>query len=226
MKTRKVSGFVLLLMLLLLLTDVHPQAASAKKKALKAYKAFLSKKTVTVIPNKTVLAEDDGFTIRYKPTPAGKVRFAIAYLDNNSIPELLVLESSHKYDSGSQGLGIFTWKNKKVVRVGYLVGGAGVAYSYFSPKSIGYYNRRALMIQSDVSEGVYSTYYKLKNGKLKMEIYKADYYGEVSYGRGASYKELSRKQFNRLIRRLTKGKKMKKLVFRANTPANRKSYLK
>ena len=225
MKTRKATGFVVIMMLFLLVTGMQAQAASAKKKALKAYKKFLSNNKIAVIPNGTPLAYDDEFVVRYHPTPSGQVKFALAYLDNNKIPELIVLENSHKYDSGSQGIGIFTWKNRKVKRVGYIKGSGGISYSYFNPRSVGYYlKRNVLMLSSDVSEAQSTSYYEVKGGNLEMALCKMVSYGEKDYR--SYYDSLSGREFNRRLKSMTKGRKLTKLVFRSNSAADREKYLK
>ncbi len=50
--------------------------------------------------------------IKYKGSKGAKVSFALAYLDSDKIPELIV------YDP-SAGFAIYRYKNKGVVRVGY-----------------------------------------------------------------------------------------------------------
>lgn len=55
------------------------EAVSTKKKALKAYSKMLSKKTIKRTGHTTMKTKD--------------CKFAIAYIDNNSVPELIVLNT-------------------------------------------------------------------------------------------------------------------------------------
>lgn len=100
-KTRFTGIIAMVVMVTVMLMPVGVQAASQKSMAIQAYKKFLS--------NATIPWEDD-WNVR-----ASRCSFALAYIDNNNVPELIVSNSLNSLDvphAGGHGR-IFTYKNGK-----------------------------------------------------------------------------------------------------------------
>ena len=97
-KTRFTGIIAMVVMVTVMLMPVGVQAASQKSMAIQAYKKFLS--------NATIPWEDD-WTVR-----ASRCSFALAYIDNNNVPELIVSNSLDVPHAGGHGR-IFTYKNGK-----------------------------------------------------------------------------------------------------------------
>jgi hypothetical protein len=80
-KTGKKVGLITMLLICCLFFSSAPkaEAASAKSRALKAYKTMLS--------SKTKLSE---YVMEAEFTSLSRFTFAIVYIDNNSVPELIL----------------------------------------------------------------------------------------------------------------------------------------
>ena len=78
---KKTRITILLTTLLLLFAFAMPaSAASTKSKALKAYKKLLAQKEITFVDRWHTKAS----------FPTSKMKFALVYLDNNTVPELVI----------------------------------------------------------------------------------------------------------------------------------------
>ena len=97
-KTRFTGIIAMVVMVTVMLMPVGVQAASQKSMAIQAYKKFLS--------NATIPWEDD-WNVR-----ASRCSFALAYIDNNNVPELIVSNRLDVPHAGGHGR-IFTYKNGK-----------------------------------------------------------------------------------------------------------------
>ena len=177
---------------------VKAEAAPAKKKAVKAYKEFLAKDKI---------AWDAGWEV-----PASECSFAIAYIDKDNIPEL-VLHNNSVAHAGGYGR-IFTYKNGKVTRVGTADIDGGKFY---------YYKKKGIFISCYVNGGVFDNYRQITKGKIvhKLQKGKATFDNKTRYY-NAKNKELSKSAFQKQLKKLVGSKKKTSAKFYMNTP-DRKS---
>ena len=96
---------LLMLVFVLMFTSTTTQAASQKTKAMKAYASFLSK-------NRYLKWTDQP---NMRTGRAKNCYFAVAYIDNNDVPEL-VLYTPDSYHMAGYGV-MYTYRNGRVVRV-------------------------------------------------------------------------------------------------------------
>ena len=129
-RIKRILGYLLILAMVIAMVPAMPsEAATAKSKAIAAYKKMLSKSTVTVIPKKVRCGR---FTRTRQPAKSKNVRFTIAYIDKDSVPELILLDSETEF------CGIWTFRNGKVENVDII----NAAYKFLEGYSInvtGYY---------------------------------------------------------------------------------------
>jgi len=183
-----------------------------RTQALKAYKKKLKKSKVVVLPKGKWFSKSyDSRLIRYKNTKSSKVRFALANINNDDIPELILKDPRFGY-------AVFTYKKGKIICLKY-------GNSYDQPKS--YYTGTGIFLEKAGSEGTPHTliYYKMTGAKMKkvMDIF----YIEAE----PTYYEIGKKHVSELkfMKKLNgyKGDSVpEKIVFRKNTKANRKKYMK
>ena len=123
--------------------SVNVHAASAKKKALKAYKKMLSKKKLRI-------NVEGANTVR-----TSKLSFAVAYIDNNSVPEL-ILKRTDDDEIGFNCHDLFyIYRKGKTKRL---------TASYGNVSMTGYYYKKTGFFE--VYEDGDDFYLKLENGKL------------------------------------------------------------
>lgn len=158
-----------------------------KTKALKAYDEFLK--------NGTILIEDEEGNNRRRKV-SQSCTFALIYLDNDNVPELL-LDYSRMPDCVPWQVGyLYTYRNGKVTNL-------GVIHKY---DSLWYYKKTGVLVNRSTEDGApinVTSYSRLHNGKL------------TNYGR-------SQKAIAPYIKNVAKTK----ITFVRNTEANRKKYLK
>lgn len=210
MKQKKYWKHALLCMLVLvmMLCPLEVQAASQKTKAMKAYKSMLSKKTMRW-----------GNDPYYKAVPTNTCRFTIAYIDNNSVPELIV-ESSYVTRAAGTVV-IYTYRNGKVQVVKNSTTG-----KYFADSGkFSYYKKKGIFISTYVMGGVTDNYYKMSKNKASLKL-QAD--NSLMYGRSYynASKKITKKTFDKSLKKLVGSKKKTNAKFYKNTAANRKKYLK
>lgn len=198
-----------------LLMSMTVQAGTPKSNALKAYKKLLSQKTVKW-----------GDSSRLK-VPLKDCQFAIAYIDNDTVPELFIYNNT--VTSHADGLALmYTYKNGKLRFVGNQFMDMGV-FSYYKKKGIYTDNHFQMGV-------VVNTYKKLSNyrGVVKLRTYKevadVDRDGKLTttycvVGNGNS-KEVSKSKFDNELKKLVGSQKKTSLVWRKNTKANRTKFLK
>lgn len=209
---KKLALFTLLFVLTLLPTSA--QAASQKTKALKAYKKFLNKSTVTLAGQTCQMSDAE---------------FAVAYIDNNSVPELF-LRANYKYGNNKFSIiALYTYKNGKMKRLYVrdikLLGSYANSYSYYKKRGI---------ISMKFGHGDYAstTYYKISGNKLVQKLSSSGTYDWqkdktiYSYSSGASAKKITKSKFNKQLKTLTKSKKATALTLYKNTAANKTNHLK
>ena len=226
-KKAKRIFILLILCFVLIIPSLSGYALTQKQKALNAYNKFLSKPNVKVLASGSKWYENFREQ-RYQSTKASNVKFGIAYIDNDSIPEMVLLGKQSSYVSRDQIFAVFTYKNGKVTRV--------KAGNYDYMKFNGVYTKTGAFKWTFYDDGGYTEEYycSLKKGKTTTKIQKNDIpdwaaaYTTPSYYKlnNGKRSEISHSTFTRLFKKLTKSKKMKKVKFHKNTSANRKKYLK
>lgn len=224
-KRTKRNVFMLMCLLLLaavLIPGRSVQAASGKKKALKAYSQFLSQSTVR-------------WGQSTRPVTLSKCSFALAYIDKDSVPELIL--SSNGETSHADGYyQLYTYKKGKVVRMDNLMDGAA------------YYKKKGVYCSSHSGTGGFEEYYfKISKGKAVYKLYAMDEkpigfdvnkdgrigwnYERVTKARSPFYqsstKKISKKEFQKQLKKLV-GKTKKTIVkkYYKNTAVNRKTRLR
>ena len=248
MKTKRLIKRALLFSLMLtLLLAVPTFAATKKTKALKAYSKMLSKKKLAILPIGTKMLVGDGYEKYNTKSKLSSAYFAIAYIDNDSIPELVVTKKenySWKWGGDDFGtydfslLAIYTWKKGKVRRIAY----EGSGSMFNRPSFGGYYKKKGVYVikwKPESNEGIFQDYYYKMNGNNKpAEIlyyfHDTDYEYDPDEGEydGApdeyhvNRKVVSKVQYLNAYRKATSGTKLTRVIFRKNTKKNRKKYLK
>ena len=125
--------------------SVNVHAASTKKKALKAYKKMLSKKKLRI-------DVDEAKTVR-----TSKLSFAIAYIDNDNVPEL-ILKRTDNDDIGFYCHNLFyIYRKGKTKRL---------TASYGNISMTGYYYKKTGFFEVYEDGGTGDFYLKLEKGKL------------------------------------------------------------
>lgn len=222
------KNFVRIIMGILLLSCVcilgQPvQAASQKSKALKAYKEFLSKDTAT------------WHSYSPKKINLKKCKFALAYIDKDSVPEL-ILDSAGNANSHADGYyELYTYKNGKVKFVTNLSDGFSC------------YKKKGIFCGVHEGTGGYCQYYfQLSKGRAvykfsRMSEKKANmdlnrdgrigvYYEKVTKARTPMYESstvsVSKAAFNRELKKIVGNAKNKTVKYYPNTAKNRAKRLK
>lgn len=199
------------------------QAATQKSKALKAYKTFLSKNTVT------------WHSYSPKEINLKKCKFALAYIDKDSIPELILYSAGNANSHADGYYELYTFKNGKVKFVTNLMDGFSC------------YKKKGIFCAVHEGTGGYARYYyKLSQGKavykfLSVSEKKANmdlngdgrigvYYDKVTKARTPLYESatvrVSKTAFNRDLKKIVGNAKNKTVKYYSNTRANRAKRLK
>ena len=148
-----------------------------------------------------------------------KLKFAIAYINNDNVPELILEDKNYGY-------GVWAYKGGKVKCVLW-------GDTYYSP--YGYYRKKGIYEDIAWSEGTPFTkcFYQFKNGKMTGKLHKfvyeqgrpeADYYQISSSSRYP--KEISKAVFKKKLKSYVGNTKVTKLSLKSNTSSNRKKYLR
>ena len=200
---------------------VDAASLTGKQRALRAYKEFLSKPTVPIIPvGKRYYNLDRCMVEYYTATPSSQVRFSLAYINNDNIPELIVERMEECWRHGLYG--VFTYKNGKVTR---LRSGGGEDYY------IGCYTKTGTFLTRMITEGTpYNDHYTVfKNGKVTKRLIKSVMSSkEITYYkyRNGHFPIVSKSSFMSAFRYYTKGKSLTKASFHKNAAWSRNMYLK
>lgn len=211
-------GLLIVLSICMLVPPQAGIAASKKQNALKAYEKWLTKSTVYIIPKGKKYWNTDSnseYCEPYKGIKSSRVKFAIIYLDNDNIPEMVVYDRKNCW-------ALFTYRGGKVVRLDYdAVGHVAIQYH----RKVGVYKKDQVFLPMYEIEVVAK-----KSGKYKT-IFEKTYnsltnVNPLHYFNRIKNKELTAKQYTAGVKKLTKGVKQTKIVYRANTKQNRKKYLK
>lgn len=182
---------------LLLCSNIQANAAGRTKgKAVKAYCELLKKSKIG----------SSGYKAASK-----SCEFALAYLDNDSIPELIVRDKSvgvgwvYAYRSGRAKL-----SEEVVLRNFY------------------YYKKAGIYLVSGYGfnwGGEF--YYKFSKGKSTLQYEKNDnFFDGVSYMKGKNRIRITKTEYNRRVKKLIGSRKKIAVKFYKNTKANRIKYLR
>lgn len=214
---RMMRWMLIMALVIAMIPTMPGEAASKKSKALNAYKKKLSQSTVTVIPKgKRVITWDDKI-VTYKSSKRANVKFALAYIDNDDVPELILQDTYYGY-----GVWVYTGGKVKCVHWGD---------SYDEP--YGYYRKKGMYEDISHSEGTPfgKRFYKFKNNKMTFKLLKWVYcegQPEAEYSIISSGKEkyVSKATFKKKLKSYVGNTKVTKITMRKNTSSNRKKYLK
>lgn len=202
----------------MLVPAVSGFAATPKQEALSAYNRWLSGAKVQVMP-KGYLDYDEYNGKAYTPTPASQTLFGIAYINNDSIPELVVKTADGRYES------VLTYRNGKIVRIDSTHRMLGTMKGYYSrtgmflderywPDSI---SRSSYKVMGTAGVSERFEVYTFKRG-LKDYIYRTRDNKTVNLR--------NQTEFRKKILTFTKGKPLTLVKFYKDTAANRKNILK
>ena len=209
------------------------QAASKRTKALKAYKRLLSKKKLK-------------FNYGYKAVKTKYVRFSTAYINDDSIPELVIhslrktgyIRRNPKYDDGpmvysypKDGL-VYTFRGGKLKKVGEINISDETKVRYYKRKGVlmavrnerdpesSDYNRRRYFYLTVSNGGRLGTTYLWKALYYNLDIWE---YGEYS----DPYNDiaLSKEEFQDELYPFTNNAGRSKFKWHGNSKKNRKKYL-
>ena len=198
---------------------------------------MLSKSTIAVLPvGAMVLYGGDGEATYSKKSSAANVSFALAYIDNDSIPELIIKTRDNLIDTYSNSkvsyslMAVFTWKDGKIYRVAY-----GYNEGDETPLFRGYYKKKGIFVERRFYCGYHSSlqdhqhtdsYYKLSGTKASIQLMYSYWIDKTNYYVGAGDKEVNKSTFQSKLKAITGGAAISTVTFRKNTAGNRKTYLK
>lgn len=173
-KSRKL--IMLAILVLAAVLPLNVQAASAKSKAIKAYKNFLAQDTIPW-----------GTDTYYTAVPTNTCKFALAYIDKNSVPELVVRSSYVTHIAGFSV--IFTYKNGKVQPVSNIQDDGDFYY----------YKKKGVFASCYLSMGRASYgYCKMSGLSTKAKIYET---GDVITGDKFYFKANNRHSYRKIRQR-------------------------
>ncbi len=203
------AGF--LLCVCILAVSSPASAATQKAKALKAYAEFLSEKKIAL----TTIFGEDNASAKFKT--AG-MKFAIIYLNRDSIPELVVDNTANitgNYYSPF-GTAVFTWVDGEVQQV---------CIQDTNYKLLKYYKKKGVLtLASRVKSKLTVTAYMDDDEQTAIAVkYKTKFYGP-EYLSGVK-KKISKAKYRRLIKKVVGSRKATTIKYRDNTEANRTKYL-
>ena len=222
---RKWFSYVMIIVLMVLMIPAMPSEASAKSIALSKYRALLNKSRISVLPQGKVIEkykkigdEYIYYDFKYWSSKASKVKFCIANIDNDSIPEL-VINCKLGLRSDIPAYTILTYKDGKIKRVTY------ETYASFK----GYYPKTGIYINHHITEGelIYINYIRMKGLRTTEVMYKGDW-GSLKYTSddykdwyNIGEKDCSAKTFAAYRSKITGGKSLINVKMHSNTATNR-----
>ena len=219
---RSLAGYLLLMVMIVAVIPAVPSEASAKSVALTRYRQLLSKKRISIIPQGKRIMGDDYREIKYYSSDAKYVKFSIAYIDGDDVPELILSDSRY-------GFGVWTYKGRSF---------RCLQWKDFYDYPVGYYKKKGIFRINSTTEGTpyYREYYKLQTGKKAVCIqhqscFDADADRETlnewrGFYIGNSNKKVSSSAFYKNLKKYVGSTKMTQIYMHNNTQANRKKYIK
>ena len=216
------------LLLALIVSIIVPAASgyaiTARQKALNAYKKLLSRYIVDIYGYGRRYSDYNGTgdvpDRIYYPTASSKVQFATAYINDDTIPELIVRT---KVSTKQYLWAIYTYKNGRVVKVTY--GGD------YTEILLGYYQRTGLFKRKYTKDMTWEYHNKISGTKAYPFASKLTYKSN-----GKSYRNYyifvnsvrqnkSYSAYCSAFKKATGGKPFKRLNYHQNSAANRKKFL-
>lgn len=202
-------GIFCILFSMILIPAPQAHAASQKTKAIKAYKKMLSQKMITWNPNWKV--------------PAKNCDFTLVYVDKDSVPELVLQNTTDIPHAGNWG-NLYTYYKGKV----RLVTALDLNNNFY------YYKKKGVFLDNyfgmGISENGYFTMSKAKATKrlhytinTNPNAVKKNIYSKAAKPK---FKEISKKSFNKELKKLVGSTKRTTAKFYKNTATNRKKRLK
>ncbi len=194
MKKKKYLVGMMVMMLLLLAASTNVWAASKKAKALKAYRKMLEASTVQW--------DDNGKTVR-----ADTCSFALAYVNKDAVPELIV----KSYFAGTLNgyYSVYTYKGGKVK---FLVN-TGLEVGYVKKKGVLYGKRLFTVPQGGPGDA--ERYYKINNkggidyGLVYDSRVRVSYnYYKESYGANYKSNALEKDSYSKAVNKLIGNRKL------------------
>lgn len=212
------TTLLLLLCTAFIMPKANGYALTERQKALNAYAKYLSYSKTYVLKYGTPYVRFvHGFTeYKYNGTKASSTDFAIMYINNDDIPELIVRGDV----GGMKSYGVYTYKNGKV----QFVYGEKAAIFRGCYAKTGYF-----VSLEDLEACPYVDYmrdYVQMSGTRATKIYTH----KVVKGKNVKFwikgQPVSEAKYTRAIRSSVKNKKMTAVKYYKNTGANRKSVLR
>lgn len=186
--------------ILLCFSSTQAQAASTKDKALAAYNKLLSQKTLK-------WSNTNDFSVT-----TSKCKFALLYVDNNSVPELFIDAGGAGTNHVSGFYKLYTFYNGKVKELCTI------------RDSFGYYKRKGVFTTATYLHGEYVSYYAFYSGKASLRLRSESYYTTSYYDRYG--KKISKTTFDKKLRSAIGTSKPTAFTCKPNTKTNRTKYLK
>ena len=213
--SQKLKRAVLIaLVFAMMIPSISGLAVTQKQKALNAYDKWLSGSKVLVVPKGTsfwnIATEEHE---NYRGTKASDVKFSLIYLDKDSIPELVVYDSSYCYS-------VLTYRGGKVVRL------FGTFENFAYPTK--YYKKKCAYIAVSPMIKKLNKFIVRDNaaGKYFMK-FQDDIKGTVEFYRGSSReKSCSVARIRSFMKNYTNGTLPTKITYYRNTKTNRNKLLK
>lgn len=232
--TKMKAVLLIILCLTMLVPRMDGNALTRKQQALRAYSAFLSKQKVYVIQKGLdyFLYEPHDTSLRYgyNGHKSSRVKFGLAYINNDSIPELIVSVSNgtDKYDTL---YGIFSYRNGKVVRCRSLNGFA-VLEGYY--KNTGYYRVKYTWDEMWWRRAYFKMQYHTSKVDSSDSQFHHDYYWDKNSSFYGKYRDawIGKKRtsnysyYKSKVMSAVQNRKMTKITYHSNTKANRNKYLR
>ena len=211
---------------------------SDKAKAISAYKKMLSNSTIAMMPLGTSCAYwGDGETVYRKASSTSGMSFALAYIDNDDVPELIIKTRDNLIDTWDNKSkipyylqSVYTWKNGKVSLIAYRADEGEE-----TPLFRGYYKKKGIFKMRDYYLGGYDSkaqlkmytdcYYKLSGNRALLQLTSSHCGNSAMYYAGED-NEISKSTFQSKLKAATGGIGISTVTFRKNTKGNRDTYLK
>ena len=165
----------------------------------------------------------------YQPTIMRKAMFTLACLDEDDIPELIVLDTGTEGNPSCQGMAIYTWKDSRLQKVAEKAGGYGDYAFSWNPIIVGYYRETGVLVLRETAEGAkLNDYYQIKNGKLQLllrEEFWEGYYDYFTYYTEDDVFGISEEAYQNILEVFKGGDGLTRLETWENTQENRAKYL-
>ena len=191
-KTLKKWGVTILFVILAFSYSICANAQTQKQKAIKAYLNYMTKQ-----PSKNW---------------GIPVRFSLAYINNDSIPELIKIQAE-------EGLQVYTYTGGKIKQLKHNLGAEAYSIAYYPKKGIFRITGGTLI--------PCHRYYKMNGGKISLlfccdEMVEGNYYYKYSSGKEV---KLSKNSSQKILKKYVGNVKIQQCKYYNNTASNRKKYL-